>query len=867
MSNVRVTGRNFNDNLVGFQFTTGTPIFSLGTFEITTNLEPKVNSIYTLGGFSSPITLDTLSITTEANQKLIENNFPIYLNYDRSDLTNYAYFGSLGEYLRVSVEKIITDWTASIYVRNIIDGDVKINVLDYVYNAIDDTATFRVPVNYFQNKFELKYLSSDFIFEEHAETPNYRNITSYFTRYCISIAPFTDELEYNIIGFTGATDLTDDYIYIQTTGNAFSSTTLTTFSRSFHIKPQKVYVEEFFNELSGLEYYLLNRMNIPRYTAIFKRPVVNQNGDFDLTEERYSWPYTDGYNMDIDTVEYGIYFEKLYALGQSYDRYKTNLISRFFTAKSLKEFDTPDEKMDKLLKIYGREFDEIKLFIDSLAWVSTVTYDGANNIPNQLIKNLANILGWSTLSTVSENDILNLFLGVNNPSVFAGRTRDLTPAEIDIELWRRLVINSAWIWKAKGTRKVIEFIFRFIGAPDCLVDLDEHVYLVDNKLDFESVKTNLAAISGNTIDFNQIPIDENGFPKAAEETSSYYFQLKGGWFEENKEHIGTYDFGKLYFDKFRDLGFTLNPVIDDKKSWVYSSGQTRQEYDFPMRETDYTTKRSELVLNTKEVTLWLDPAYAIECDVHKFYKNSGCYDFTNLPTPYPINVFAKSAADMSLMEFLTQSYSKLINVRNRKTISAYPTLKMLYLDYLDSLEKCGEVSRAFKYSDMTQFIDYIDKSWLGLIAQLIPATTIWQSGEKYRNTIFDRQKFIYKRGIDEGSEFAKRQPDVLSSPLTPLSIVGNVILPTEGEIDAAPIICGVYTTATSQEILFDCRVSGVTVEISCDICQSPFSSFEYTYIPRCLECIYKEEILTETVKYGALNEATEFSSFSLFQFA
>jgi hypothetical protein len=43
------------------------------------------------------------------------------------------------------------------------------------------------------------------------------------------------------------------------------------------------------------------------------------------------------------------------------DEYTTNLISRFMTTGALKEFDTPDQKFEKLLQIYGRSFDETKV--------------------------------------------------------------------------------------------------------------------------------------------------------------------------------------------------------------------------------------------------------------------------------------------------------------------------------------------------------------------------------------------------------------------------------------------------------------------------------------------------------------------------
>jgi hypothetical protein len=50
---------------------------------------------------------------------------------------------------------------------------------------------------------------------------------------------------------------------------------------------------------------------------------------------------------------------------------------------------------------------------------------------------------------------------------------------------------------------------------------------------------------------------------------------------------------------------------------------------------------------------------------------------------------------------------------------------------------------------MFEFMDKIGDYWLDLLEQVVPATTIWEgcdnSGKIYRNTIFDNNKFNYKR--------------------------------------------------------------------------------------------------------------------------
>ena len=101
------------------------------------------------------------------------------------------------------------------------------------------------------------------------------------------------------------------------------------------------------------------------------------------------------------------------------------------------------------------------------------------------------------------------------------------------ELWRRLVINAWWLYKSKGTRKVIEFFIKLFGLGECLINFDECVYVVDNKLDVESTFDKIQEIaliglvSGSTveIDRDDYPIDEQGFPKTLPNTQDYYFQM------------------------------------------------------------------------------------------------------------------------------------------------------------------------------------------------------------------------------------------------------------------------------------------------------------------------------------------------------
>lgn len=98
----------------------------------------------------------------------------------------------------------------------------------------------------------------------------------------------------------------------------------------------------------------------------------------------------------------------------------------------------------------------------------------------------------------------------------------------------------------------------------------------------------------------------------------------------------------------------------------------------------------------------------------------------------------------NVKEFKDLITSELINVKCWKTMSDYPTLKLLYNRYINSTDYTNIMSSQFTYTDMMNFSNLVGTYWVDLIEQVIPSTTIWGSTYVYGNTVFDQQKFKYK---------------------------------------------------------------------------------------------------------------------------
>jgi hypothetical protein len=134
----------FGDNLVGLQFasTNGTPLFSFGDFSITTNITTS-QGMLPMAGHPLVYNYQTNGYNTNLN---------IFINFNYSDITNYANYGSLSERLRAAVNGIITDFPAGIYYNQ--------TLYSLTYNSGTNLTQFQIPIGFIYNPYNIT-LTSD----------------------------------------------------------------------------------------------------------------------------------------------------------------------------------------------------------------------------------------------------------------------------------------------------------------------------------------------------------------------------------------------------------------------------------------------------------------------------------------------------------------------------------------------------------------------------------------------------------------------------------------------------------------------------------------------------------------------------------
>lgn len=181
--------------------------------------------------------------------------------------------------------------------------------------------------------------------------------------------------------------------------------------------------------------------------------------------------------------------------------------------------------------------------------------------------------------------------------------------------------------------------------------------------------------------------------------------------------------------------------------------QNKMDELTPQIYDNYTQLINEVMCATNEILYYFSGQ---EITIYWSYPEQWKRDYWGVACcPLPqcgddcIDLSGKLTTDLvevdSVEEFTNTISSELIDVKNRQTISAYPTLKMLYERYrYNALDFSNNQSSQYDYFDMDRFGLNVNNYWVDLIEQVVPATTIWESTYEYRNTVFDTQKYKYR---------------------------------------------------------------------------------------------------------------------------
>ena len=683
-------------------------------------------SLFTFGDFqlqeASPgfgiinLTANTFSRKKRDNYQSLTNNAFNYnsiynanlakLNFKPEQPTTYAYFGSFYGKVAQSINNITQTFPYAILSNPFQSG---YNVSGISYNMFDNITEFIIS--------EYSLVNQGNVYYKPGNVP-YSLFNSYNTGFTIQISGsgVNDVYPINYYIYCGATN----ELRFQTIGNIFSGVS-PNINFPVYIRPTLQVMGEFRQTLPQLDYQILYN------DALFSVPSKEGN-DFILSS--YTWTTNiDGFNPDLGGSGYTNFINTILPDAKTVDEVKTNIFIRTIVPDNLLDLDSEDKIFRKLTHVYADEFDEMKRYIDGIAYAHTVEYNNVNSVPNVYLSRLGTLLGIDLKDSFSEVDLFEYIAG--DPEGTGSSFQDF-----NYDLWTRILVNLNFLYKKKGTRDAIMFMFKILGAPDCLINFNEFVYkvLTPNEIN------NPGGIGS--------PVSADGYPNISDNPT--IFQGAG-------HGRGN---GQMFIDYYAN-SFKLQKTADNIK--VYT-GQTS------ISSSTQSNTRGDI--NSKEVDIFLDPAQLIECDVKNWYTLGFGYwnwgstgtcvvpysaiTFSGLTVPFEWVIDATTcsvlnppnASGMSISEYTDYLYATFVNPRNRKTYPSYDftsfvymNLKSIYINYM--LWTNNQPSNRLTFQAIDKLLTVIERGFNTFGKQFIPATTITNGpATLYRNTVFERQKFV-----------------------------------------------------------------------------------------------------------------------------
>ena len=258
------------------------------------------------------------------------------------------------------------------------------------------------------------------------------------------------------------------------------------------IAPRSEVKREFFNNLNFFEKVLLNKKT--NYTAILETPKETEKGNV-MYKKPYTWPkrnYGD-WNIDVTSQAFLTYFNSLLNIGEFYDEFFTDNLWRALTHEAIINFDWTltridddevvseednphSERMKGFIHVAGRQFDELKQYIDGIANSNAITYNECQNKPDNFLTDELGNYGWDVKSPLG-----NFLSKFNSDALYPSHVAGYTVQEANNEFYRRLMLNSRAILSAKGTKRSIEMMASLFGYYS--LNFVEHSYHEVNRDD------------------------------------------------------------------------------------------------------------------------------------------------------------------------------------------------------------------------------------------------------------------------------------------------------------------------------------------------------------------------------------------------
>lgn len=746
---IKLTGSGegtFSDRLTGNQRTDGDATLTNDNFIFSSPNIVYDDKSFDNGEFSPPLSREEIN-KHQINDEIKKEVKP----------KNNVLFSSLNEKVKNAVNNIINTFPGSI--RSIpqdLNGDKLYNATHFSFNQRKQETTFKINTQSIRNPLNVIYHTDN----EPINPEDFKKIKYFNVNYQSYVVRIGSE-KYPILNVVLPSSRTNDYITLTVKGKIDFNPFVKIMEQLIYITPTDEMYDIYFNSISEFESFLLNRSTNPQFTSTFEILEEDTNGNLRINPVEATWPKIDEFNIDVHTIAFEDYIEKINDLSNAMDAYKTNLIERLLTSSSLHEFDTEGQKIGKLLNIYGFTFEKLKDRVDQIQYVRNVTYDKVKNIDDDLLPKFEQFVGLAKVGGFDIEDLYD-FLIKRNESQFRGLSLQKTKKEKLLDFFRYLVINISTLYKSKGTSKAFKMLFSLMGLPDSFAEINEFTYKLLNQIDGQRFIDFREQLTSGSLEITDVIYNEDTdkyetvidtqdavseilYPQFYKENqgtlrpnkptnnSDFYFQDGAGWYRLTDNHKSN-----VVLDEDKsDLTATPKIIKTKFREFVYGERYFDAYRKFYNQNVgwDFSTKidniqshpnADDTIFNRKNIEIFNNPANGVLEGLLSWYKrNDRLY--------FDVDLTSKTYE-----QFNAEIFKKGIGVGSGKYGRKYYDLHNTFIEYFRQEEK------PFNYGATYKFGKIFTKNWTTLVENFVPSTTLWTGGDKIDNHNLHRQKFNWK---------------------------------------------------------------------------------------------------------------------------
>lgn len=411
------------------QFSKGmTPIYRSNNFIISVRNDTGSTNVYNNSKWEKSTSASTIW-TLENVRGMTSNNddsndVKIVLKQDYYDFCDFAYYGSLSELFRASVTDILDRFPGELYCTS---NNIYYTTYETInQETIEDSVILGGEDLYnLDNPFGIDIYSKS----KHGEDANplkffadegYKNyqiikkngslidIKTWDVEEPSDKTCKGDKICNVVLNKKVLNERIDIFVYIGDDDKIFYM--CDKLLEGIHIRPKEEFISEFYNKCDNFQKLIMNRKSTPLYKAVFSVLKENEYG-FYRDFETFVFPTTfGGYNIIANDYGFSDYTKRLADIGEFYDNRVSDNIYRSMTHEAIKNFDWTytkeytkgdeeeyvfgGQKIQKALRVIGREFDEIKSYIDNIKNIRKLSYDERSNMPDYFLKYSLDSDGW-----------------------------------------------------------------------------------------------------------------------------------------------------------------------------------------------------------------------------------------------------------------------------------------------------------------------------------------------------------------------------------------------------------------------------------------------------------------------------------------